>query len=77
VLAGTTTVNDTRHDGFRVDPVLRVRELEGEQQALAGEHGIGGRDEHPRNGKIDDPIGDQPKVVFADELTRRAENMAR
>src|SRR5205807_2507867 len=68
VIARTTPVDDARDRRLRVEPIVRARRLEADDQLLAGEHALLRTNEHALRREIEREVGDDLEVVLSDDL---------
>src|SRR4051794_41931465 len=76
MLARASTVDDAGHDGLGVYPVAGVRDLERDDQPLAGERRISRANHQAGGGQIDDAVGNQLKIPLSDDLADQANRAA-
>jgi len=67
-VARPAAVKHARDDPLRVEPLLRVRKLEGDDDLVAGQDPLSRPDPHAGGRKIEGEIADQLEVVLAHDL---------
>jgi len=76
-LTGPPAVHDAAHGRRRVEPFVRLGELERDQDFFAREDGLGWAHEEAACGEVLDAIGDEPEITQPYDLARGAEDVTR
>lgn len=77
IVAGAAPVHDAGDGRLGVEPRGRERDAERDEERLAGEQALVGRDEHPALREVEDAAPDEPEIPLAHDLAAHADGVAR